>query len=85
MQLAQMKHEFNKEIETIKAQASLGFKEDDQNFREKLEVLKEEGKDRRIEQQAEKQGELLEQRQTEAPVMKEKKKDQQAIDLVFPS
>ena len=85
MQLEQMKHEFNKEIETIKAQASLGFKEDDQNFREKLEVLKEEGKDRRIEQQAEKQGELLEQRQTEAPVMKEKKKDQQAIDLVFPS
>ena len=85
MQLEQMKHEFNKEIETIKAQASLGFKEDDQNFREKLEVLKEEGKDRRIEQQAEKQGELLEQRQTEAPVMKEKKKDQTAIDLVFPS
>tara|TARA_R110000824_G_scaffold53882_4_gene148789 strand:- start:82 stop:1233 length:1152 start_codon:yes stop_codon:yes gene_type:complete len=47
MQLAQMKHEFNKEIETIRAQATLGFKEDDQNFKEKLDVLKETKKDER--------------------------------------
>jgi hypothetical protein len=47
MQLAQMKHEFNKEIETIRAQATLGFKEDDQNFKEKLDVLKEDRKDER--------------------------------------
>jgi hypothetical protein len=51
MQLAQMKHEFNKEIETIRAQATLGFKEDDQNFKEKLDVLKETKKDERQEAQ----------------------------------
>ena len=47
MQLTQMKHEFNKEIETIRAQATLGFKEDDQEFKEKLDVLKEDRKDER--------------------------------------
>ena len=38
-QLAAMKHEFNKEIETIRATATLGFKETDEEFKEKLEVL----------------------------------------------
>ena len=47
MQLTQMKHECNKEIETIRAQATLGFKEDDQEFKEKLDVLKEDRKDER--------------------------------------
>ena len=55
MQLAQMKHEFNKEIETIRAQATLGFKEDDQEFKEKLDVLKETKKDERQEAQGEQQ------------------------------
>ena len=85
MQLEQMKHEFNKEIEQIKAQATLGFKEDDQNFREKLEVMRESAKDKRVEQQAEKQSELLEQRQAETPVMEEKKKKQGVMDIMFPS
>ena len=55
MQLAQMKHEFNKEIETIRAQATLGFKEDDQEFKEKLDVLKETKKDERQEAQGQQQ------------------------------
>jgi len=55
MQMAQMKHEFNKEIETIRAQATLGFKEDDQNFKEKLDVLKEDRKDERQVSQGEQQ------------------------------
>ncbi len=55
MQLEQMKHEFNKEIETIRAQATLGFKEDDQEFKEKLDVLKETKKDERQAAQAEQQ------------------------------
>jgi len=62
IQLESVKHEFRKEIETIKAQATLGFKEDDKNFREKLEVLKEEGKDRRIGMQADNQEKMIEKR-----------------------
>ena len=48
MQIMQMQHEMRKEIEMIKAQATLGFREDDQNFKEKLEVMKEEGKNSRF-------------------------------------
>ena len=62
MQLAQMQHEFNKEIETIKAQATLGFKETDENFKEKLETLKEDRKDDRVKKQAVEQSKLISQR-----------------------
>lgn len=51
MQLMQMEYEMRKEIEMIKAQATLGFREDDQNFKEKLEVMKEDRKDVRLSQQ----------------------------------
>jgi hypothetical protein len=50
-----MEHQFKKEIETIKAQATLGFREDDQNFKEKLEVMKEDGKNERFSEQQETQ------------------------------
>jgi len=63
MKLAQMQHEFDKEIEMIKAQATLGFKEDDKEFKEKLEVLKEERKDERLDQQTSDQSKLISQRQ----------------------
>jgi hypothetical protein len=63
IQLETVKHEFRKEIETIKAQATLGFKEDDQEFRQKLEVLKEEGKDRRIDKQSDNQQEMMEKKE----------------------
>lgn len=62
-QLEQMRHEFRKEIETIKAKATLGFKEDDQAFKEKLEVLKEDRKDERIGKQTADQSKLISQRQ----------------------
>lgn len=64
-QLEQVKHGFRKEIEMIKAQATLGFKEDDKNFKEKLEVLKEDRKDDRVVKQADEQSKLITQRQTE--------------------
>ena len=67
MQLAQMKHEFNKEIETIRAEATLGFKEDDQNFKEKLDVLKEDRKDVRQEANAESQMKITEAARKESP------------------
>jgi hypothetical protein len=62
-QLEQVKHQFRKEIEIIKAQATLGFKEDDKNFKEKLEVLKEDRKDERVKKQSSEQSKLLSQRQ----------------------
>jgi len=64
-QLEEVKHGFRKEIEMIKAQATLGFKEDDENFKEKLEVLKEDRKDDRVKKQAVEQSKLLSQRQGE--------------------
>jgi len=64
-QLEQVKHGFRKEIEIIKAQATLGFKEDDENFKEKLEVLKEDRKDDRVKKQSVEQSKLISQRQGE--------------------
>ena len=61
MELLQARHEMEKEIEMIKAQATLGFREDDQNFKEKIEVMKEENKDQRQAQQLEAQAEQQEQ------------------------
>ena len=60
-----VKHEFRKEIELIKAQATLGFKEDDKEFKEKLEVLKEDRKDERVSKQAQEQSRLIDQRQNQ--------------------
>jgi len=62
-QLEEVRHQFRKEIEIIKAKATLGFKEDDKNFKEKLEVLKEDRKDERVKKQAAQQSKLLSQRQ----------------------
>ena len=62
-QLEQVKHQFRKEIEIIKAQATLGFKTEDQEFKEKLEVLKEDRKDDRVKKQSSEQSKLLSQRQ----------------------
>ena len=53
MQIMQMEHEMRKEIEMIKAQATLGFREDDQNFKEKIEVMKEQNKSERQDKQLE--------------------------------
>lgn len=62
MQLETMRHEFKKELEIIKAQATLGFKTDDQEFREKLEVLKQDRKDDRVEKTSAEQSKLQSQR-----------------------
>jgi hypothetical protein len=67
IQLEGVKHEFRKEIEMIKAKATLGFREEDKEFREKLEVLKEDGKDRRIDRQAEIQSEMIDKREGKEP------------------
>ena len=62
-QRMQMEHEMRKEVEMIRAQATLGFRTEDQEFKEKLEVLKEDRKDERVDKQATKQSKLISQRQ----------------------
>lgn len=62
LEAEKVRHEMRKEIENIKAQATLGFKTDDQEFREKLEVLKEDRKDERTYKQADQQSKLIKQR-----------------------
>ena len=62
-QMEVLKHEHRKEIEMIKAQATLGFRTEEQEFREKLEVLKEDRKDTRVKKQASEQSKLISQRQ----------------------
>tara|TARA_R110000822_G_scaffold401_9_gene1807 strand:- start:1586 stop:4048 length:2463 start_codon:yes stop_codon:yes gene_type:complete len=61
-QLDAARHQQRKEIEIIKAQATLGFKTDDQEFKEKLEVLKEDRKDTRLGKQTVDQSKLISQR-----------------------
>ena len=63
IQVAQALHALRKEIEVIKAQATLGFRTEEQEFKEKLEVLKEDRKDDRVKQQAVQQSKLVSQRQ----------------------
>tara|TARA_R110002020_G_scaffold475633_1_gene711420 strand:+ start:1290 stop:3704 length:2415 start_codon:yes stop_codon:yes gene_type:complete len=71
MQMEQMKHEFEKEIAIIKAQSMLGFKTEDQEFKEKLETFKEEKKDDRISKQAAQQSKLMSQRKGERGELQE--------------
>ena len=82
MQLAQMQHEFNKEIEMIKAQATLGFRTEEQEFKEKLEVLKEDRKDERVEKQAAKQSKLISQRKDQRGELPEPSESQQGNSML---
>jgi len=74
-QLEEVKHQFRKEIELIKAQATLGLKEGDKNFKEKLEVLKEDRKDDRVKKQATEQSKLISQRKGERGELQEESGD----------
>ena len=75
IQVEKAKHEMRKEIETIRAQATLGFKTDDQEFKEKLEVLKEDRKDDRVDIQAAKQSKLISQRKNQRGEIEEAEKE----------
>jgi len=71
VQVAAALHEMRKEIEMIRAQAALGAKSEDKDFRQKLETLKEDRKDGRVEKQAVEQSKLIAQRQRKGPPMEE--------------
>lgn len=78
VQVAQALHVLKKEIEMIKAQATLGFKTDDKEFKEKLEVLKEDRKDDRVKKQAVEQSKLLSQRKDQRGVLEAPAEDSTA-------
>jgi len=63
VQVASALHAMRKELEIIRAESSLGFKADEKEFREKIEVLKEDRKDERVAKQAMEQSKLISQRQ----------------------
>jgi hypothetical protein len=75
MQMEQVKHEYRKEIEMIRAQATLGFRTEEQEFKEKLEVLKEDRKDDRVEKQAVEQSKLISQRKGKRQELQEQPKE----------
>ena len=94
-QMAQMKHQFEmeklsiehemrKEIEMIRAQATLGFRTEEQEFKEKLEVLKEDRKDERVQKQAVEQSKLISQRRGDREELEGSAPDQkqQADEIV---
>ena len=84
-QMEVLKHEHRKEIEIIRAQATLGLKTDEKEFKEKLEVLKEDRKDTRVKKQSSEQSKLISQRQGERgelPEPTEEVKEDNPQDLV---
>lgn len=62
MQMEEVRHSYRMQVEMLKAQAMLGFKTDEKDFKEKLEVFKEDRKDMRVTKQANEQARLIEQR-----------------------
>jgi hypothetical protein len=74
-------HQLRREIELIRAQATLGFRTEEQEFREKLEVLKEDRKDDRIKKQAVQQSKLISQRQGSRGELKGVPKEGEAPDI----
>jgi|LULK01.1.fsa_nt_gb hypothetical protein len=74
-------HQLRREIELIRAQATLGFRTEEQEFREKLEVLKEDRKDDRIKKQAVQQSKLISQRQGARGELKGAPKEGETPDI----
>ena len=63
IQSAKALHELQMEIEQLKASATVGAKQSDQELKEKLDTMKEDRKDERVSKQAAEQSKLLAQRQ----------------------
>lgn len=61
--VAQTEGEYRIKQEEIRAMSTLGFKQEEQQFKENLEVFKEERKDERVRLQSEEQSKLIDQRQ----------------------
>ena len=83
MQKLQYEYEARKELELIRAQAMLGTRSDDQQFKEKLETLKEDRKDDRVKKQAVEQSKLISQRQGERDELIEEQQPQDVINQII--
>ena len=62
---------------------TLGFKTDDQEFKEKIEVLKEDRKDDRVQKQAVEQSKLISQRQGGRGELEEVPDNREDIDSIL--
>ena len=71
MQMETMRHEMTKEIELIRAQAVLGRSVTEKEFKEKIEILKEDRKDDRVKKQSAEQSKLISQRKGERGELQE--------------
>ena len=80
VQVASAMHQMRKEIEQIKAQAVLGARASDQEFREKIETMKESGKDERIARTASEQSKLISQRKGEIPRLPEVQEKDEGLE-----
>jgi len=69
--VGQALHQLRKEIEMIRAQATVGMRSTEQEFREKIDILKEDRKDARVDKAASAQSKLIAQRKGERPVMED--------------
>ena len=82
IQLEQVKHQYRKEIELIRAQATLGFRTEEKEFKEKLEVLKEDRKDERVKKQSAEQSKLISQRQGKRSEISEPANAENESDMI---
>lgn len=83
VQVAAALHEMKKEIEMIRAQAALGIKADDKEFRQKIETLKEDRKDSRVQKQAVEQSKLIAQRQGKRGEMEGEPETEQILNSIL--
>ena len=83
VQVAAALHEMKKEIEMIRAQAALGIKTDDKEFRQKIETLKEDRKDQRVQKQAVEQSKLIAQRQGQRGELAEEQANEDIINQLL--
>jgi hypothetical protein len=81
MQKLQFEMEAKKEIEMIRVQGMLGMRSEEKDFKEKLEVLKEDRKDERVDKQAAAQSKLISQRQGARGELEEPKKEGEPDDI----
>ena len=74
-EMAKMQHEFDKEIELIRASASIQKSTGETEFKEKIETMKDDRKDERVKKQAVEQSKLLSQRNGKRGELQEEKKE----------
>ena len=82
LQIAQAKHEMEKEMATIKAQLAVVTKNNDNQVRRDLEEFKEDRKDERVKKQAVEQSKLISQRKGDRNELTEEQETKSRLDEI---